>query len=111
MNLTELPAVLAGVTDETPSGDLPRLIGDLEAAKAHAWARLTVPAANVTTGQPPEENVSAKEAARRLGVSPDYLYKQAKADRLPFVVHIGRRVLFDARGLDRWKRHHTTKAA
>jgi hypothetical protein len=57
-------------------------------------------------GQAPleERNLSAREAARRLGVSLPYLYKHA--GEFPFKVkgHLGKRVLFDARGLEAWNR-------
>ena len=45
-----------------------------------------------------DKNLSIDEAARQLGVSRDWLYKT----KLPFKVRIGRRVLFSARGLERW---------
>jgi hypothetical protein len=81
--------------------DLPRLIGDLEAAKAAAFARLTSPA---TSARPtsPADNVSVDEAAKRLGVSAAYVYKNAAT--LPFVVRIGRRVVCDSAALERWAR-------
>jgi hypothetical protein len=50
-----------------------------------------------------DENLSAEEAARRLGLSTDYLYR----NELPFKLRIGRRVLFSARGLERWNRTRT----
>jgi predicted DNA-binding transcriptional regulator AlpA len=47
-----------------------------------------------------DQNLSAEDAARRLGVSADWLYKT----KLPFKVKIGRRVLFSATGLEKWNR-------
>jgi hypothetical protein len=59
--------------------------------------------------QPPSDvNLSAEIAAKRLGVSVDWLYK--KAATLPFARRIGRRVLFSERGLDRWNRQQTLTA-
>lgn len=46
----------------------------------------------------PDENLTIDEAARRLGISKDFLYRHD----LPFKVRIGRRVLFSARGLSKW---------
>ncbi|HXK10819.1 MAG TPA: hypothetical protein VMT70_14305 [Vicinamibacteria bacterium] len=43
-----------------------------------------------------------REAARRLGVSAAYLYKNAKT--LPFTVRIGRRLLCSTAKLTRWSR-------
>ena len=71
-------------------------------------ARLAALGARMTTGgvpveaPSPDENVSATEAARRLGVSRVYLYRHAH--ELPFAVRIGRRVVFSAKGLERWSR-------
>jgi excisionase family DNA binding protein len=45
-----------------------------------------------------DENLTVDEAAQRLGISKDYLYRHD----LPFKVRIGRRVLFSAQGLSRW---------
>jgi len=45
------------------------------------------------------------EAATQLGVSVSWLYR--RSSKLPFVVRIGRRLLFSARGLDRWNRQRT----
>lgn len=42
------------------------------------------------------------EAARRLGVSPDWLYRRVA--KLPFVVRLGRAVRCSAAGLDRYIR-------
>jgi predicted DNA-binding transcriptional regulator AlpA len=56
----------------------------------------------------PEHNLSAKEAAARLGVSTAYLYKNA--GRFPFALRTGRRLLFSSRGLERWNRTRTGAA-
>jgi predicted DNA-binding transcriptional regulator AlpA len=88
---------------EAAPEDLPALVGRLEAAKATAWARLVSPAAPNGNGRAdPDENLSAAAAARRLGVSVEWVYRNAR--RLPFAVRIGRRVLFSADGLERWNR-------
>jgi len=80
---------------ELPEEELPGLIGELEAVKATAWARLT--------GPPPpnqhDELLDVSEAARRLGVSTDYLYRHHK--QYPFTRRQGRRLLFSALGIDR----------
>jgi hypothetical protein len=56
---------------ELPPEDLPALLGQLEAAKATAWARLTAP----TQAQPEHDQlIGVTDAASRLGVSTDYLY-------------------------------------
>jgi excisionase family DNA binding protein len=91
-----------------PEG-LPSLIGQLEGAKAAAWTRLTAPRKDGGTdpANGDDRNLDAAEAARRLGISRDWLYRNAA--RLPFAVRIGRRVLFSAQGLDRWNRSRTAR--
>jgi excisionase family DNA binding protein len=98
---------LARLVAEAAVEELPALIGRLEAAKATAWARLVAalgrnsPAAPNGNGRADlDQNLSVGEAAGRLGVSKDYLYRHA--EKLPFTVRIGRKLLFSARGLEKW---------
>jgi hypothetical protein len=85
----------------TPQEDLPALITVLSAKAAAAAARiLSAPRVGDVDHKGPDGNVPVHDAARRLGVSPDWLYKNAH--RLPFALRIGRRLLFSARGLERW---------
>jgi predicted DNA-binding transcriptional regulator AlpA len=97
---------LHGLVESTPATELPQLIGDLEAARAAAWARLTAPAAEPPAEGPRSEprNLDVAEAARRLGMSRDWLYRHAA--ELPFALRIGRRVVFDSVALERWNRKH-----
>jgi hypothetical protein len=87
---------------EAPPAELPALVGALAQAHAVALARLTMPRPENREPQPREGNISAEEAARRLGVSPSYIYKNART--LPFTARIGRRVVCNIRGVDRWSR-------
>ena len=95
---------LAHLVESTPVTELPRLIGDLEAARASAWARLTAPAPEPALDAARDEprNLDVAEAARRLGMSRDWLYRHAA--ELPFALRIGRRVVFDSVALERWNR-------
>jgi predicted DNA-binding transcriptional regulator AlpA len=101
----EVLSELDRLIGEAATADLPRLIGALEAAKAQAWSRITVTAPNRNGTEPPDENLSATVAARRLGLSKEWIYRHA--DSLPFTVKIGRRVLFSAKGLERWNHQRT----
>ncbi len=84
-----------------PPEHLPVLIAALSARlAAEAARRLMEPTTREQSQIQPDENLSIDEAARRLGVSKDFLYRT----KLPFRVRIGRRVLFSARGLERWNR-------
>ena len=80
--------------------EIPEVIAALSTRMAAELARRGV--ASSAAGAGPDENLSAQEAARRLGLSRDWLYRNA--GELPFTVRIGRRLLFSARGLERWNR-------
>ena len=105
MSRSELRSLVEG----TPAPELPQLIGDLEAARAAAWARLTARAADKASEALGQEarNLDVAEAAKRLGMSRDWLYRHAS--KLPFAVRIGRRVVFDSVALERWNRRHTER--
>jgi excisionase family DNA binding protein len=96
-----LPDLNALVRD-VPAEELPALVGRLREAELLAEVRLRSVPTQATTTTMADENLSADEAARRLGVSKEWVYKNAKGKKLPFTVTIGRRVLFSARGLERW---------
>jgi hypothetical protein len=93
----ELQIVL-GVARELPVNDLPRLLGDLEEIRCTAMARLTAPAAS----QRPDELLPVEQAAERLGVSVDYLYRNHSS--LPFSRRMGRNLRFSSLGIDEYIR-------
>ncbi len=109
---TVLAPVDAAIRDGTPE-ELAQLLGGLVQREELARLRLRS-GALATAGdgaraadQEPDENLDAAEAARRLGISRDWLYKNR--DRLPFAVKLGRRVVFSARGLARWNRQQMNR--
>src|SRR5436309_660912 len=78
-----------------PPEELSMFLGDLEIVRASAWARLIRPN--------PTENisdalVSVTEAARRLGVSRNYLYHHH--GDFSFTRRMGGRLLFSSNGID-----------
>jgi predicted DNA-binding transcriptional regulator AlpA len=97
---TDLRQLVASTADE----ELPGLGGRLREAELLVELRLR--AVHTLTGKhlsTDDENLSAGETARRLGLSKEWVYRHAK--KLPFAVDTGsRRVLFSARGLERWNR-------
>ena len=107
MKSPDLQAILAGLdrmVSEANPNQLPAISAALSAVAAAAGARLVL-----VNGQAedhnfcaPDVNLSAPDAAHRLGVSVDWLYKHHR--KLPFARKIGRRVLFSARGLENWNR-------
>jgi excisionase family DNA binding protein len=87
---------------ETPSAHLPALVGALAQVQAVALSRLTTPRPEEHRPEARDANISVREAARRLGVSSSYIYKNAES--LPFAVRIGRRLLCSERRLEKWNR-------
>src|SRR5262245_55171087 len=47
--------------------------------------------------------LTVKDVARRTGMSVAWLYRAARAGRLPFARRIGRRLVFDEPGMQRWR--------
>jgi|ERR1019366_2694608 predicted DNA-binding transcriptional regulator AlpA len=84
---------------ELPVGELPGLLGELEEIRVTALARLTAPE---PAPQQADELLDIGEAARRLGVSKDFLYRN-RGD-FPFSRRLGRRLLFSALGIDNYIR-------
>lgn len=78
-----------------PVGSLPRFLGDLEKIRAEALLRLVLDRQPSPESDGADELLNAQEAARRLGVSKDFLYRT----QLPFKVRIGRRLRFSAKGI------------
>jgi len=90
-----------------PPHTLPTLVMALSAKLTLAAARCLEFRNDLPHAVPTRDgNLSAHEAAVRLGVSKSYLYRHAS--RLPFARKIGRRVLFSANGLERWIRSQKT---
>ena len=93
----ELQFVLRAVR-ESPAEALPRLLGDLEEIRCTAMARLASPA----PVQSQDELLDVAEAARRLGVSRDYLYRHSR--EFPFTRRVGRKLLFSVLEIEKYIR-------
>jgi excisionase family DNA binding protein len=81
---------------EIPADELPCLMGEIDQIRYTALARLTSPARSLSSE--PDRLISIAEAATRLSVSEDYLYRNSK--RLPFTRRMGRKLLFSSSGID-----------
>jgi len=79
---------LAGIL---PAEQLPDLVGDLERLKAVAMTRLLEDAAPNASSNEPDQLLTVEEAAGRLAVSKDHLYRHA--DEFPFSVRVSPQVL------------------
>lgn len=97
----ELDEAIAGAS----ASDRPGLVVALAARLAALGAALAIPA-EPALAKGTENNLSIEEGARRLGVSPAYLYRHPD---LPFIVKIGRRRLVDVRALEKFNRRQAGK--
>ena len=89
----ELQNVLASLSHMAPN-EVPELLGELEVVRATALLKMTAP----NPAEQHDELLSVREAAARLGVSTDYLYRHAAS--LGFTRRLGRKLLFSSRGID-----------
>ncbi len=91
--LVNEPARIQGI----PAEQIPALLTQLSTLQTAMAARM-IP----TNGEAPQADsmLTVKEAALRLGMSVDWLYRRTA--RLPFVVRLGRQVRFSAQGIDRY---------
>jgi excisionase family DNA binding protein len=82
---------------------IPALLTQLSAIQASMAARLLTTSHEESSGGDSQALLSIDEAAARLGVSPDWLYRRTKS--LPFVVRVGRHVRFSSSAIDRYIRN------
>jgi hypothetical protein len=94
----ELQPALRAAKD-LPAEDLPRLLGELEEIRCTALARLS---SRVPVLQQPDKLLGVAEAAERLGMSQDYLYRNSRS--LPFTRRVAGRVKFSSQGIEKYIR-------
>ena len=93
---------LTDLVGSAAPGELPRLIGELEAAKAAAWARLA--SIGSPKGEASDRLLSMPEVARRLGITEHQAREMGRRRELP-VVHVGERhVRVSVHALEEWIR-------
>lgn len=80
---------------------LPDALAELERVKARLTLRLTA-SASESAGPKEDHLLTVEEAALRLALAPDTLYRKAKT--LPFTVRIGHQVRFSSAGIERFIR-------
>lgn len=81
--------------------DLPDVLGEVERLRVLLSLKLSVVPSPATSTES-ERLLDVEEAAKRLSVSPDTLYRKAKS--LPFTVRFGHLVRFSSAGIDRFIR-------
>lgn len=87
---------------EVPAHELPGLLGEIEEIRYTALARLNAPAQALSAE--PDQLLTISEAASRLNVSRDYLYRHGK--ELAFTRRMGRKLLFSNSGIEKYIRQH-----
>ena len=106
-NLKTVPTLGALLADPSkvsalPLEAIPAMRGELAKLDTVLLSRLLGAGSNGNPSTPAGRNLGVKEAAQRIGVSQDWLYR--KAGELPFTVRIGRRVLFSEAGIEKYIR-------
>jgi excisionase family DNA binding protein len=87
--------------DAVPVAELPALIVELAALQQRAAMRIRIATAS-DTPPGPSQALDVGDVAQRTGMSRGWLYREARAGRLPFARRLGRRVVFDEAALRRW---------
>jgi excisionase family DNA binding protein len=97
--VTDLAAQLHALADRLDTLEPGQVLGELERLRFAIWTGATAaPAAPPA----PSTALGISEVHKRTGMSRAYLYRAARAGRLPFARRIGRRLVFDEAGLTRW---------
>ena len=94
MTATQVLEEILEQARSVPVGDLPEFIGKLATANAVAFSRLHSPS---PAPRQADELLGIDEAARRLGIGVDYLYRNHR--KFSFTRREGRRLLFSANGI------------
>jgi predicted DNA-binding transcriptional regulator AlpA len=76
-----------------------QVVGELEALRVLAFQEAIRPPVQTPA---PSNGLAVTAVMQRTGMSKDWLYREARAGRLPFARRHGRRVVFDEAGLTRW---------
>ena len=88
--------------DALPLEQLPALIVELASLQQQAAMRLRTAPPPASATPMSSRALAIEEVMQRTGMSKGWLYREARAGRLPFARHLGRRVVFDEAGLGRW---------
>ena len=99
--LVEDPGRVATV----PPSRIPALLSQLSALQGAMAARLISADLDDTVSGEDTTLLTVDQAAERLGVSKDWLFRRSRS--LPFVVRLGRHLRFSSRGIERYLRHRT----
>ena len=101
MDIDELLARLEEISAALPTEKIPPAQLVLAAIQSKLAVRL-LQNGNGKSVPEPERFLEAEEAASRCGFSVDWLYAQARADKLSFAIRFGRAWRFSKLGLEEW---------
>lgn len=89
--------------EEIPVEAIPLVLTRLCSIQTSLTLRLMEAAAHEQPAGSCDQLLTVDEAAARLRVSPDYLYRHSR--KLPFALRQGRLLRFSAKGLERYLNH------
>jgi excisionase family DNA binding protein len=98
----DLASVLHALADRVDTLDPAQVVGELEALKFQVWTAATRKHDAPTPASGSSRALAVEAVVERTGMSKDWLYREARTGRLPFARRLGRRVVFDEAGLNRW---------
>ena len=102
IRLAEL-AANPGVLGQVATEEIAGLLTELAALQTSLAIRLLNDSADRAQDAAAEDRLlDIEEAAGKLGVSKDWLYR--RSDKLPFTVRIGRALRFSGRGIEKYIR-------
>src|SRR4051794_26916527 len=90
-------------TAQVTADQIPAFLTQLSAIQGSMAARLLATSRDKPRDGDGETLLTIDEAATRLGVSADWLYRRTKS--LPFVVRVGHHVRFSSKAIDRYIRN------
>jgi excisionase family DNA binding protein len=102
-HVCELLRQVETVGPDLAAEELPAALGEVERLRVMLSVRLSAVFASAKATEP-DRLLDVEEAAQRLSVSSDTLYRKAKD--LPFTVRLGHLVRFSSAGIDRFIRAH-----
>jgi predicted DNA-binding transcriptional regulator AlpA len=97
--MTDIAAQLRSLADRLAELEPAAIVGELEALRVVAFREAIRPPVPTPV---PSNGLAVTAVMQRTGMSKDWLYREARAGRLPFARRLGRRVVFDEAGLTRW---------
>jgi predicted DNA-binding transcriptional regulator AlpA len=102
-NLGEIIAEPSRIGELSPEA-VAELRGELARLDSLLLARLMTINGSVQGEQatPTDRRLNVKQAALKIGLTPDYLYRHSR--NLPFTIRVGRTVGFSEQGIERWLR-------